>query len=138
MSGWFGLELGLGLGLGLGSGLGLGLGSGLGFGLGIGIRIKVRIGIGIGTVIGCFFLKNMSSGIIFSDIFGFVGHFFVSFCVSGRSFDVFGALGGPGGRHTRNDPLAWGPFGSISAPFFEQNRIIFMLFFDCFSGCLVY
>ncbi len=79
--------------------MGLGLGSGLGFGLGIGIRIKIRIGIkiGIGTVIGSFFMKHMSSGIIFSEMFGFVGHFFVSFCVSGTSFDVFGALGGSRG-----------------------------------------
>ena len=89
-------------------------------------------------MIGSFFMKNMSSGIIFSVIFRFVGHFFVSFCVSGTSFDVFGALGGPGGQNPINAPNHWTPFGSISAPFFEQNRIIFMLFFDCFSGCLFY
>ena len=44
-------------------------------------------------------MKNMSSGIIFSDIFGFVGHFFVSFCVSGTSFDVFGVLGTSGAQN---------------------------------------
>ena len=83
-------------------------------------------------------MKNISLGIILSEIFGFVGHFFVSFCVSGTSFDVSGALGCPGARHTRINPLRWTPFGFISAPFFEENRIIFMLFFDCFFGCLFY
>ena len=113
---------------------------GLGFGLGIGIRIKIRIGIriGIGTVIGSFFMKNMSSGIIFSEIFGFVGHFFVSFCVSGPSFDVFGVLGTSGAQNRLATTCPWSLLGSISAPFFDQNRMIFHELFDCFSGCIFY
>ena len=97
--------------------IGIGIRIRTGIGIRIGIRIRTRIGIEIRICIqtclqtfpdlAClfvclfvclrFFLKNMSSGIIFFDIFGFVGHFFVSFCVSGTSFDVFGALGGSRG-----------------------------------------
>ena len=80
-------------------------------------------------MIGWLFLKNMSSGIIFSAIFGFVGHFFVSFCVSGRSFDLFGVLGGPGGQNPIVTPNHWTPFGSISAPFFEKKRDSFHVVF---------
>ena len=87
-------------------------------------------------MIGTFFMKNMSSGIIFSDIFGFVGHFFVSFCVSGPSFDVFGVLGGPGHQNPTAKTCPWSLLGSISAPFFEKKHVIFHVFFDCFSGCL--
>ena len=43
-----------------------------------------------------FFSENLSAVIYVSAILGFVGHFVVSFCVSGTSFDVFGVLGGSG------------------------------------------
>ena len=83
-------------------------------------------------------MKNMSSGIIFSDILRFVGYFLVSFCVSGPSFDVFGVLGTSWCQNQSNLAFHGSLFGSIPAPFFEENRVIFMLFFDCFSGCLFY
>ena len=52
--------------------------------------------------------------------------------------DALGALEGPWGRHWRNYPLHGSPFGSISASFFDEMRIISPVFFDCFSGCLFY
>ncbi len=58
-----------------------------------------------------FFMKKMSSGIIFSEIFGFVGNFFVSFCVSGTSFDVFGALRGPGRQNPGQHSMPLVAFG---------------------------
>ena len=68
----------------------------IGIGIRIGIRIGISIGLGLGLCLDSFFYENMSSGILFSDILGFVGHFLVSFCVSGTSFDVFGVLGTSG------------------------------------------
>ena len=79
-------------------------------------------------------MKNMSPGIGFSEIFGFHGHFFVSFCVSGRLSTCSVSWGRLGARNKVAVACSWSPLGSISAPFFEQNRIIFMLFFDCFPG----
>ena len=91
------------------------------FGLGLGLRLGLD----------CFFMKNMSLGIPFSDIFGFVGHFFVSFCVSGTPFDVFGVLGDPWGvqvskrlEHTLSRGRLWAPFW---LPFLRKLMLFFML-----------
>ena len=84
------------------------------------------IGIGIGTF---FFVKNMLSGVIFHDILRSQGYFFDRFLCFLWSLDVFGVLEGPWGRHWRNTPLHGSPFGSISAPFFDENRVFFHVFF---------
>ena len=73
---------------------------------------------------------------MFSDILGSVGHFFVIFW--GRLvtfFEIFGVLGAlwtcsvSWGRLGAQNKVAiacpWSPLGSISAPFFEQNRVSF-------------
>ena len=72
-------------------------------------------------MIGSFFMKNMSSGIIFSEIVGFVGHFFVSFCVSGTSFDVFGVLGTPGCSKQGCGSMPLIAFGLHFGSLFEQK-----------------
>ena len=93
-------------------------------------------------MIGSFFMKHMPSGIIFSEIFGFVGHFLVSFCVSGTSFDVFGVLGGlraekvskPRSRHHAPGRL-WAPFW---LPFLRQIVIISYCFLIVFLDAFFY
>ncbi len=89
-------------------------------------------------MIGSFFMKNMSAGIIFSEIVEFVGHFFVSFCVSGTSFDVFGVLGTSGCSKQGHHSMPLVAFGFHFGSLFEPHCIIFILFFDCFPGCLFY
>ena len=61
------------------------------------------------------------------------GHFFLHFCVLGSSFDVFGALGGPGGQNQSNPPLQGLPFGSILGSFLEQKGDMFnVILLMCF------
>ena len=79
-------------------------------------------------MIGSFFMKNMSSGIIFSEIFGFVGHFFVSFCVSDRlsTCSVSWGVQGTKTRPRRHAPgRFWAPF---RLPFLSK----IVLFSCCF------
>ena len=133
-------------------GLGLGLRLGLGFLLGLGIWIRIRIGtrivisfgLGLGSGLGLdlFFMKTMSLGIPFSDILGFDDHFFVSFCVSGTSFDVFGVLGDPWGvqvskglEHTLSRGRLWAPF---RVPCLRTIVLFLHAVFDYCSGCLFY
>ena len=99
-------------------------------------------------MIGSLFMKNMSSGICFLIFVGYVGHFFVSFCVSGTSFDVFGVLGTSGCSKQGTGDMPWSPLGSILAPFLRKIMLfimfflitfldVFLLFFSDFGSCFV-
>ena len=67
----------------------------------------------------------LSGGGIFHDILRSRGYFFDIFLCFLWSLDVFGVLGGPGCQNQSNLAFHWSPFGSISAPFFDENRVFF-------------
>ena len=76
-----------------------------------------------------FFPKNMLSGVIVHDILRSQGYLFDIFLCCLWSLDVFGILGALGCQNQSVPPIHWSPFGSISAPFFDENRIFFHVFF---------
>ncbi len=90
-------------------------------------------------MIGSFFKKNMPSGFVFLICLGLLVTFLCHFVSQERLSTCsvsWGPLGGLGCQNPIVTPIHWTPFGSISASLFEQNCMIFMLFFDCFSGCI--
>ena len=104
----------------------------MGLGLGLGLGLELGFGLVLDWVRDCVwiaFYENMSSGILFSDILGFVGHLLVSFCVSGTSFDVFGVLGTSGCSKQGHQDMPLVAFGLHFGSLFGAKSCYFFMFF---------